>query len=448
VVFGGSDVDLRRYVEASFTAGLRLYGLAKPLSPDEQLHISMQGFYRFVLPGSGGPSEGYVLAGVHERTASGYGFGLAIGPQFLGAQVGGLFMLQFSVSWGLRYRNPLAESLAGRRRIPRVFMDHFYTDPILHADGCVYTDPLPGIKPFLLKCIGRPDAENPQLIHLFTGGYVPVGTHLWVDDDGTLLDQDQMHVGKIDKALVPLVQASQRMAQQLRHEEQKTGKSCAYKADLLRGVRDWGFATVLAGDGMGGAAALIATELGRTIQCGDPKTLAGSGFLPLLGRLPLKKGPMTHKGPLLGHGEAEHITPVSPVAPATVRLDDKARSHIYYGDVDPRQGKSRGWHYEPSADRSKGTYVIEETRSTPDSHGVYRANVMIEGVKKNARSSFFPKDWSPEQVEKAILEAYENRNPISHPGRCKGTTMSGIEIEMDIDVTGRISTAYPIYGGS
>ena len=30
--------------------------------------------------------------------------------------------------------------------------------------------------------------------------------------------------------------------------------------------------------------------------------------------------------------------------------------------------------------------MIQGTRSEPDVHGVYEANVMIEGVKKNARN--------------------------------------------------------------
>jgi hypothetical protein len=39
---------------------------------------------------------------------------------------------------------------------------------------------------------------------------------------------------------------------------------------------------------------------------------------------------------------------------------------------------------------------------TPNQYGVYEANVVIEGILKKGRSSFFPKDWTQEQVEKAI----------------------------------------------
>ena len=441
LLWGGQAPDLRRYVEGSLSARLRLYGLARPASPDEQLSVMAQALYRFALPGSGGPaSEGYLLFGVEERTASGYGFGLAIGPQLLGARVGGLFMAHFTVSWGLRYRNPWAESMAGKRRIPRLWMDLFFIDPILQADGCVYTDPLPGVAPLLLKCIGTPSTENPKMIRLYTGGHVPIGTHLWVEDDGTLLDDDLMHVGHIDKELVPLVQASQALAKKLAEQEQATGQKCAYGADMLHGVRDWGLAMVLAGDSMGGAATLFATEIGRAIRCGDSKAMSGGGFLPLLARLPLKKGPMTYKGALLGQGEAEHTTPVQPaVAPP----NHKTRAHLYHGNL--KQGEAKGWHFEPTGDRSKGTYVIEETRTAPDKHGVYEANVVIEGVKKKPRSTFFPKDWTMAQVEKAIEEAYESRQPTQKPGRFQGTTSNGMSIEMDVDASGHITTAYPKY---
>jgi len=88
--------------------------------------------------------------------------------------------------------------------------------------------------------------------------------------------------------------------------------------------------------------------------------------------------------------------------------------------------------------------VIEGTRTAPDEHGVYAANVMIEGIKKNARSTFFPKHWSQEQVEQAILEAYENRKPYpTNPGYFSGIG-GGVEIEMQLKADGRIHTAYPL----
>ena len=134
-----------------------------------------------------------------------------------------------------------------------------------------------------------------------------------------------------------------------------------------------------------------------------------------------------------------------PVKPADSALTDKARSHIFSGDVDTKYGKSQGWHYERSADRSKGTYVIEGTRSAPDQHGIYKAKVVIAGVEKKDISSFFPKEWSQEQVETAVLEAYANRQPTKSV-RYEGFSKSGVKIEMWLDAKGAILTAYPKYG--
>jgi hypothetical protein len=138
--------------------------------------------------------------------------------------------------------------------------------------------------------------------------------------------------------------------------------------------------------------------------------------------------------------EAEHLPPSElPMPP----LSDKVRTHIFEGDVSI--GKSRGWHYERTGNAAQGTYVIESTRSVPDRNGVYEANVMIQGIKKGPRSSFFPRDWTQDEVVMAVQEAYQTRQPTPKPGRYRGRTATGIDIELDIDPRGQIQTAYPIY---
>lgn len=139
---------------------------------------------------------------------------------------------------------------------------------------------------------------------------------------------------------------------------------------------------------------------------------------------------------------AEHLQPPKLAAPS---VSDKVRAHIYSGDV--TKGKSRGWHYEPTGDPAQGTYVVESSRTAPDAHGVYEANVYIEGVKKNARSSFFPAKWSPAEVEQAVEEAYRTRQLTDQPGVYHGYTTQGIKVEMRIDGKGRIQTTYPLYEG-
>ena len=98
-------------------------------------------------------------------------------------------------------------------------------------------------------------------------------------------------------------------------------------------------------------------------------------------------------------------------------------------------------------DKAKGTYIVEGTRSPLDEHGVYAGNVMVEGVKKDRRSTFFPKDWTEKQVESAIEEAYKARKPEPKSGVFRGTLPDGMEIELRLDGKRRVESAYPVYSG-
>ncbi len=378
----------------------------------------------------------------HERTSRGYGFGLGGGPQFLGQQKGGLVLASFDISWGLRYHNPISEADAGRPPwIPGVWMNLFYVDPVLEADGCVWTDPNPVIGRLQIKCVGQPDPSDPRTIVFADGRRFPVGTHVWIRNDGLLVTQRLETVAQLDKDTTDRALFVQKLGHMLYRATKKEGKPCAFKADILRGT-DPGLASQIANDDFGGAAALLGVEFARLILCGDDSVMSGAGFLPYLGK-GLRRGPLRYRGQP-GEGE-EVIEHAQPVKPADSALTDKARLHIFSGDVDTKYGKSQGWHHERSADRSKGTYVIEATRSAPDQHGIYKAKVVIEGVEKKDISSFFPKEWSQEQVENAILEAYANRQP-TRSVRYEGFSKSGVKIEMWLDGKGAILTAYPKYG--
>ena len=83
----------------------------------------------------------------------------------------------------------------------------------------------------------------------------------------------------------------------------------------------------------------------------------------------------------------------------------------------------------------------------PDEHGVYAANVMIEGVEKGYRSTFFPKDWTKEQVATAVREAYESRKPEVRSGTFRGETSTGMKVELRLDGQGKPESAYPVYEG-
>lgn len=91
--------------------------------------------------------------------------------------------------------------------------------------------------------------------------------------------------------------------------------------------------------------------------------------------------------------------------------------------------------------------MLEETRSPPDEHGVYAANVVIEGKKKNARSTFFPKEWTKEQVASAIDEAYQSKKRNEATGLYIGKSEAGVEIEMMLNPKGGIQRVNPVYKG-
>lgn len=81
---------------------------------------------------------------------------------------------------------------------------------------------------------------------------------------------------------------------------------------------------------------------------------------------------------------------------------------------------------------------------SPNSFGVYTAEIEVNGVlKESSRSSFFPKHWDRTQVIEAIHEAYNNK-------RCKsgklyvGKISEGMEIRFVL-INDKIITVYPMY---
>jgi hypothetical protein len=230
-------------------------------------------------------------------------------------------------------------------------------------------------------------------------------------------------------------------------------------------------------DDHGSGASLLGYELARMIFC-DAEPLAGGVPSPLSLRqrstrtpqrrwrkvrdiiehdrpaaspstpsAPAKPAPGNSAPPSTAGVASKAATNAEAASEAASLLTDKGRGHIFHGEVDSKDGAARGWHYEPSGDKAKGTYIVEGTRSPPDEHGVYSGNVAIDGVKKGARSTFFPKDWTEKQVESAIEEAYKARKPEPKPGVYRGTLTDGMEVELRLDGKGRIESAYPVYSG-
>ncbi|MBY8912871.1 EndoU domain-containing protein [Bacillus sp. YC2] len=113
--------------------------------------------------------------------------------------------------------------------------------------------------------------------------------------------------------------------------------------------------------------------------------------------------------------------------------------HIYHGEINKR-GKAVGYHHESMM----GGKIIQGTEKKPDKNGVYMAKVEVDGVKKIADSSFFPREWNRSDVLKAIDEAYQTKKQIGS-NKFRGISASGIKIEMYLNKDGTIATAYPLY---
>ncbi len=120
--------------------------------------------------------------------------------------------------------------------------------------------------------------------------------------------------------------------------------------------------------------------------------------------------------------------------------------HIFDGTIN-KKGKATGYHYSRVED-SKGQ-IIDGTRGKKDENGVFSAKVEVDGVKKEGFSSFYPEDWSPQDVVDAINTAYKDaladkQNPrgslwIGHAGK--------LEIDMYLDDNRKILTAFPVHRG-
>lgn len=130
----------------------------------------------------------------------------------------------------------------------------------------------------------------------------------------------------------------------------------------------------------------------------------------------------------------------------TEHFAPNAVAHIFDGSIN-KKGKATGYHYSQVTD-SQGK-IIEGTRSAVDSRGVFTAKVEVSGVPKNGFSSFYPENWSPQQVVDSINVAYESA--LADPDNPHGSLWIGysgdLEIDMYLTDDKKIITAYPIFAG-
>ena len=128
----------------------------------------------------------------------------------------------------------------------------------------------------------------------------------------------------------------------------------------------------------------------------------------------------------------------------TENFTDSAIEHIFEGQVNAR-GKAVGYHYE-GIEGTSGN-VIPGTESSVNNIGVYKAQVEVNGIPKTANggfSTFYSKNLSPQQVVDAINEAYSNCElKLGTRNTYQGVANNGMKIDMFLDQSGKIISAFP-----
>lgn len=128
----------------------------------------------------------------------------------------------------------------------------------------------------------------------------------------------------------------------------------------------------------------------------------------------------------------------------TANFHEGALGHILEGEVNG-SGKAVGFHYD-GLPAKKGE-VIAGTETDPNRQGVYEAEVKVSGVVKGAnggKSTFFPKEWSAQEVVDAINEAYDAKKFITG-NTYEGLTSEGQIVRMFLDHNELIISAFPVY---
>ena len=121
-----------------------------------------------------------------------------------------------------------------------------------------------------------------------------------------------------------------------------------------------------------------------------------------------------------------------------------ALEHIFEGEIN-RRGNAVGFHYE-NYPTTRGE-VIPGTKTNPNNFGVYKGKVKVDGVEKvtyGGNSTFFPENFTHQQVIDTINEAYVKR-VASINDMYIGESSSGIKVKMYLDIDEKITSAFPKY---
>ena len=136
---------------------------------------------------------------------------------------------------------------------------------------------------------------------------------------------------------------------------------------------------------------------------------------------------------------------LTPSGGKAVTLD--TLEHVFHGELNKGK-KAVGFHYEgvENMQAVNKTRVNKVTRQ-PDARGIYEAEVQVNGKVKKLPSTFFPKNWTKNEVVNAINDAYHSKKLV--PGKSnlyEGISKDGMTIRMYLNPDNTVITAFPVYG--
>ena len=128
-----------------------------------------------------------------------------------------------------------------------------------------------------------------------------------------------------------------------------------------------------------------------------------------------------------------------------------ATEHILDGEINPH-GKAVGFHHRPGGS-DPPTSHLDQVTGGPNASGIYVGKVQVFDpakniwVQKKAKSSFYPDNMSPAEIEQAIQTSYEDavaKGEVLPNGKFEGESGKGFSIG-GYAKDGKIATAYPIF---
>jgi hypothetical protein len=129
-------------------------------------------------------------------------------------------------------------------------------------------------------------------------------------------------------------------------------------------------------------------------------------------------------------------------------------TRIFDGELVPqltREGRTHhyrmlGFRFVSDEVKQREGYGLKiDAGSCPDNRGAYVATWMLANGRK-MRQTFFPREWSRDDVLTAIRETYETREPVKWMESGKffqGRTRGGFRIVLELDEQERVVDAIP-----